>query len=217
MNGQSAAKAYKTQGMIKQDSIYNKVKVINFAYAKNSRAYYNTVCLTCNIESIRRMDHIKTNPEYCKYCKDNLSRTINPESVINTIYSGYRTNAKTRNVDFELSKQDFLNLVGLNCFYCGQEPIESQFSKSANRSTVKFLHNGVDRLDSKKGYVLDNCVPCCSMCNLMKNKFSLEDFINKIKQIYEYKQCSTTMPQGSTLQANGSGNGRDPEMDHDIV
>jgi hypothetical protein len=51
----------------------------------------------------------------------------------------------------------------------------------------------------------------------MKNKFSAESFLNKIKQIYNYKQCSTTMPEGSTLQANGSGNGRDPEMDHDIV
>jgi hypothetical protein len=217
MNGQSAAKAYKPQKMIKPGSIYNKVEVIGFAIAKKSRSYYNTRCLVCDRMSIRRNDHIKTNPNYCKHCKDSLSRTINTESVINTIYGGCKSNAKTRNLVFDLSKENFLKIVSQNCFYCNQEPIESQFSKSANRSNIKFLHNGVDRLNSKVGYVIENCVPCCSMCNLMKNKFSVEDFINKVKQIYVYKQCSTTMPEGSTLQANGSGNGRGPEMDHDIV
>lgn len=217
MNGQSAAKAYKPQKMIKPGTIFNKVKVIDFAYSNKSRAYYFTECMRCYAGSIRRMDHIKTNPEYCNFCKEKMTAKPKVESVINTIFSGYRSNANSRNVAFELTKETFRNIVSKNCFYCGQEPIESQFSKGRNRTNIKFIHNGVDRLDSKVGYTMENCVPCCSMCNLMKNKFSLEDFINKVKQIYIYKQCSTTMPEGSTLQANGSGNGRNPEMDCDIV
>ena len=217
MNGQSAAKAYKPQKMIKPGTIFNKIKVIDFAYSAKSRAYYFTECITCGAGSIRRMDHIKTNPEYCKNCKDKMTAKPKVESVINTIYSGYRTNANSRHISFELTKEIFIELVSQNCFYCNQEPIESEFSKGRNRTNIKFLHNGVDRLDSKVGYTVENCVSCCSMCNLMKNKFSVEDFINKIKQIYVYKQCSTTMPEGSTLQANGSGNGRSPEMDCDIV
>lgn len=217
MNGQSAAKAYKPRNMIKAGTIFNKVKVIDFAYSAKSRAYYFTECMTCGAGSIRRMDHIKTNPEYCNNCKEKMTAKPKVESVINTIYSGYRTNANSRNISFELTKSVFTKITSQNCFYCGQEPIESDFSKGRNRTNTKFMHNGVDRLDSKVGYTIENCVPCCSMCNLMKNKFSAESFLNKIKQIYNYKQCSTTMPEGSTLQANGSGNGRDPEMDHDIV
>jgi len=217
MSGQSAAKAYKPKNVIKAGTIFNKVKVIDFAYSAKSRAYYFTECITCGAGSIRRMDHIKTNPEYCNNCKEKMTAKPKVESVINTIYSGYRSNANSRNLSFELTKSVFTKITSQNCFYCGQEPIESDFSKGINRTNTKFMHNGVDRLDSKVGYTIENCVPCCSMCNLMKNKFSAESFLNKIKQIYSYKQCSTTMPEGSTLQANGSGNGRDPEMDHDIV
>ena len=217
MSGQSAAKAYESRNMITAGTIFNKVKVIDFAYTVKSRAYYFTECMTCGTESIRRMDHIKTNPEYCKNCKDKMTAKPKVESVINTIYSGYRTNANSRSISFEITKDDFTKLISQNCFYCNQKPVESQFSKSTNRTDIKFLHNGVDRLNSNVGYILENCVPCCSMCNLIKNKFSIEDFLNKIKQIYIYKQCSTTMPEGSTLQANGSGNGRSPEMDCDIV
>jgi hypothetical protein len=217
MSGQSAAKVYNSKNMITPGTIFNKVKVIDFAYAINSRAYYFTECMTCGDESIRRKDHIKTNPEYCNKCKEKMTAQPKVDSVINTIYSGYRTNANSRNISFELTKEIFISIVSKNCFYCGQEPIESQFSKSRNRTKIKFLHNGVDRVNSKLGYTMENCVSCCSMCNLMKNKFSIEDFLSKIKQIYNYKQCSTTMPEGSTLQAYGSGNGRSPEMDCDIV
>ena len=217
MSGQSAAKAYKPRNVIKAGTIFNKVRVIDFAYSAKSRAYYFTECMTCGTESTRRIDHIKTNPEYCNFCKEKMTAKPKVESVINTIYSGYRTNANSRNISFELTKDSFTKLISQTCFYCGQEPIESQFSKSTNRTETKFMHNGVDRLDSKVGYTIENCVPCCSMCNLMKNKFSAEDFLSKIEQIYNYKQCSTTMPEGSTLQANGSGNGRNPEMDYDIV
>lgn len=42
----------------------------------------------------------------------------------------------------------------------------------------------------------------------MKNKFSKEDFINKVKSIYNnYIKSSTTISKESTLQANGNGNG----------
>lgn len=217
MQGQSAAKVYKQKNMLIPQSQFNKVKIIEYSHSIAKRHYYNTECLTCGKNSIRRKDHIMTNPSYCNFCKEKMTAKPKMESVINTIYSGYKTNAKSRNLTFELSKDLFKELVSKNCFYCGEEPVESQFSKSRNRTDIKYLHNGVDRLDSSIGYTINNCVPCCIMCNLMKNKFTFVDFLNKIKQIHAYKQCSTTMPEGSTLQAKGSGNGRNPEMDCDIV
>lgn len=42
----------------------------------------------------------------------------------------------------------------------------------------------------------------------MKNKFSEEEFIDKVKSIYNnYIKSSTTISKESTLQVNGSGNG----------
>lgn len=43
--------------------------------------------------------------------------------------------------------------------------------------------NGVDRADPSLGYIPTNCVPCCAMCNMMKNGYGQEAFIAKVKQI----------------------------------
>ena len=71
-----------------------------------------------------------------------------------------------------------------------------------------FLRVGIDRKDSSKGYTLENCVSCCDICNRMKMQMSENTFLNRIEQIYNYSvlKRSQTIPIGSTLQANGSGN-----------
>lgn len=46
------------------------------------------------------------------------------------------------------------------------------------------LYNGIDRINSKKGYTLDNTVSCCSTCNTAKLNMSLEDFKTWIIKIY---------------------------------
>ena len=51
------------------------------------------------------------------------------------------------------------------------------------KSTDKEMVNGIDRIDSSKGYVFDNCVPCCKHCNIMKMTMTIDEFINKIKKI----------------------------------
>ena len=45
--------------------------------------------------------------------------------------------------------------------------------------------------------------------NIMKNKFPLDIFLNKVKKIYNkfFIESSTTIPKGSTSQANGDGSG----------
>ena len=38
---------------------------------------------------------------------------------------------------------------------------------------------------NKKGYIIENCVPCCKRCNWMKSDMNKEEFISHIKDIYE--------------------------------
>lgn len=210
MKGQSEAKLL---------NVYGNVKVLNLSHIIKSRKFYNTQCLKCNKESIRRIDHLKTFPQYCKFCKDKLSSNPKVESVIHSLYCGYRSNAKTRGLEFNLSKEKFTIIIGKNCYYCGEPPKETGSSKLFNRTDTIFLHNGIDRIDSSKTYDDDNIIPCCGICNRMKNKFSQDIFFDKIKKIYDkhLKECSTTIPKGSTSQANGDGNRKNPLKDCDIV
>jgi hypothetical protein len=45
------------------------------------------------------------------------------------------------------------------------------------------LRNGVDRVDSGRGYTVDNCVPCCKFCNLMKRNYTPEFFLAHTSKI----------------------------------
>jgi hypothetical protein len=46
------------------------------------------------------------------------------------------------------------------------------------------LSNGIDRVVPDKGYVYDNCVPCCKYCNRAKSDLTTEQFKNLIIKIY---------------------------------
>ncbi|HEC67150.1 MAG TPA: hypothetical protein ENI23_17875 [bacterium] len=46
---------------------------------------------------------------------------------------------------------------------------------------------GLDRVDNKKGYELENCVPCCKICNSMKMTMDKDEFLKHIKRIADFK------------------------------
>lgn len=76
----------------------------------------------------------------------------------------YSNSAKRKSLAFELTLESLLrDFWGKPCYYCGD-----------CLPTI-----GIDRLDSKDGYVAGNMVPCCSMCNFMKNTAEKDAFIEK--------------------------------------
>lgn len=83
----------------------------------------------------------------------------------------YKLNAQIAGKEFNLSEEDFEKLTQLPCNYCGDTPEK---------------YNGVDRVDSAKGYFTENCVPCCATCNRMKMDSSVDDFKAKCIQIVEH-------------------------------
>jgi len=82
-------------------------------------------------------------------------------------YSEYKFSAKSRDLVFELSKNDFIKFWNVECFFCG----------------VCIDGVGIDRLDNEIGYTLGNCVSCCRMCNVAKSIHSYEDFIERCHMI----------------------------------
>ena len=39
-----------------------------------------------------------------------------------------------------------------------------------------YIYNGIDRVDSNIGYIFENCVPCCKLCNMAKKEYPVEEF-----------------------------------------
>lgn len=98
----------------------------------------------------------------------------------NTIYAQYRQSAKSRGHRFDITRADFLRMIQQDCHYCGAAP-----SNRREFGDVVFEYNGLDRLDSAKGYSVDNCVPCCRTCNVAKNDLHVDDFRAWIVKVYE--------------------------------
>ena len=119
-----------------------------------------------------------------KYWENNAScmkawRDKNPEKVeqikeeknknINYSYKNYIRSADDKNLNFELNKEEFIEICKKECFYCGDIQ-EKGF-------------NGIDRIDCKGDYIKDNIVPCCEICNWMKGSLNQEVFLQRIEHI----------------------------------
>lgn len=113
----------------------------------------------------------------------------NDMGSINTLFGKYKISAKKRNISFNLSKENFIELIKKDCYYCGDIP--SRVFTQHNCST-NVTYNGIDRVDNKIGYEVNNCVPCCTICNTMKMQQTEKEFYNKITKIYNKKNDRVT-------------------------
>ena len=61
------------------------------------------------------------------------------------------------------------------------EQIELLYVGSCAYCLIPECH-GIDRVDSNKGYTLENCVSACKICNFFKNDMTLEDFYEWVQR-----------------------------------
>jgi hypothetical protein len=95
---------------------------------------------------------------------------------LTTRYRRYKQLASSRHLEFELIFEDFEEISTQACHYCG----------SLNEDEFGNLYSGIDRIDSTNGYTLNNVVPCCAMCNRMKNKRNVNSWIERMSQILSH-------------------------------
>lgn len=115
-------------------------------------------------------------------------------SAKTTLYKNYKRHAIDRSLVFEITLEEFEVITQRDCYYCGVAPI--QISKSANnrlvekglasKDTGNYIYNGIDRLDNKRGYTIDNIVSCCKMCNHAKKTYTEDEFREWIKRVYNH-------------------------------
>lgn len=107
-----------------------------------------------------------------------------------SVLRSYRTSARKRKLDWALNDEQVFSLLEDQCFYCGADPaqvarVKGITPKSASVSRW-FVYNGIDRIDSKLGYTVENTVTCCGTCNYMKSRLDVAVFLAHIRQILRY-------------------------------
>lgn len=106
----------------------------------------------------------------------------------NLLFAKYKAGAKKRGIVFELAFDGFITLCQSACDYCGASPSQSVKRRASyEHFHGDFIHNGIDRVDNNQGYVVGNCVACCSICNVMKNTLTKSQFLEHVKRIHEHR------------------------------
>lgn len=100
---------------------------------------------------------------------------------IGRLERSYRLGASRRLLSFELTSEEFARLIGQPCHYCGEAP-------QRRRGYARlFLANGIDRRDSRLGYSVANCAPCCTRCNIAKGASTYADFVDWLSRIAAFR------------------------------
>jgi hypothetical protein len=141
---------------------------------------------------LRRKDTAKDfTPENCEWAprggRPNRSRFTPEEAARSMLYSNFRSKAKERKLEWAIPKDEFISLCIRNCYYCDVAP---KHIKTGYKT--RFVYNGLDRVDNTKGYTVSNVVPCCRMCNVAKNYYPQEEFLQWVGKVYLHNFKRTT-------------------------
>lgn len=113
-----------------------------------------------------------------KSCGCSRRKYKNSKGGLGKIIYSYKARARKKGIVFLLTDEEFTFLIKQPCYYCG-----IKLSNNLQQDTDLFKYNGIDRIDNNKGYIKDNCVPCCFICNAAKGEMMIEEFISWIKRI----------------------------------
>jgi hypothetical protein len=119
-----------------------------------------------------------SNPNKRRSCGCQKNRD---DADLRVIYSSYRYRAGRKGLDFSITLEEFAAISGQNCTYCNSPPRTRKYTKWL------ITLNGVDRVDSSKGYTSGNVVPCCTTCNLAKLDKTTAEFAEWIDMVAKHR------------------------------
>lgn len=193
---------------LNKGDIFGDLKVVEYQGVVNKSVRYLCVCL-CGKTRIVRATELRTGKITHCGCKNFVYKTHS-----NAVYSEemasyrskatqYRASAKTRKIDFQISIDEAVEMLKKNCGYCGVEP-NTIHNVRLNRATKdkstsyaynnsekhSIKYNGIDRINNKLGYTIENTITCCSQCNIAKAQFTQKEFKDWIKRVHDFNNMS---------------------------
>lgn len=153
---------------------------------KPGKSFWLCKCDCGELSSVLGSALTSGNSKSCGCLKKEMARDSHllPDSIglINCLIARYKQGAEKRKLEWSLSFDEAKKLFFSSCYFCGAEP-----SQKYKRRKQSMLYNGIDRLDSERGYTNDNVVSCCKVCNFAKRQMSAKDFLEHIKKIYSHR------------------------------
>lgn len=160
---------------------YGRLIVTGFSHIKkcerSSRSFWKCKC-DCGNEVIKSINVLTRGDSKSCGCITKLPVGV---ASRNRVLNAYKRHARKINKEWNIEEEFFNTLTQRPCFYCGSLP--ANYHKGS-QSTGGYTYNGIDRIDSDKGYTKDNVVSCCFPCNRAKGRLSQQEFRMLILRIY---------------------------------
>lgn len=140
--------------------------------------YRGPLCGSCYQQRWRR-ENKEHQKEYSKMWKNRnpekeRARHLKPKSR----FISARNSATTRGKQWNISLEDFIKLIETPCYYCNDE-----MNAGPNYGS------GLDRIDNSIDYEFNNVIPCCKICNSMRNNYlTIEETKIAVTAILEYRK-----------------------------
>lgn len=108
------------------------------------------------------------------------SKAIHP--AIRKYFTNMRSGATKRGYTFELTLEQFREIIQQSCFYCDANS-DIKIIVSPRSGSWRLHANGIDRINNNENYTTENCVPCCAACNRAKMDMSSDTYIARCKRV----------------------------------
>ena len=181
---------------------YGRLAVLSRAGSRNKKAVWSCRC-ECGAEVAVLGRNLRSGATQSCGClqKEGAAKRMRAralpfgEAAFNALIIDLRCSAKRRGYIWNLTNAQIKQLTSRSCHYCGVEP--SQKRSNSYQYNGAYLYNGLDRINSEKGYTIDNIVPCCKTCNYAKRTMTQDKFLAWISRVYAHsilKEKDETLP-----------------------
>lgn len=169
---------------------FNRIVIIEYLGILNQKTYWKYKC-DCGTIKSDYGNYINAGriPSCGCLKREKISertRYESGQSAKNRLIAIYKKRARIKNFIWSLTDEQFFLFISLPCHYCGVLPFNTT-EKISPHSYGHIVFNGIDRVDSNKGYEEQNCVPCCHNCNLAKCDYSYDEFMIWMKRLINFQ------------------------------
>ena len=177
--------------------VFGKLTVVSWV----SRTEGYLVRCACGNEFKSKYYHLTQNvTRSCRDCfvSKARGRPVLPDNLGEKrhLINQYKQSAKRRNIPYQLTEDQAIQLLLGDCHYCGAKPSNKVVRSTTANSTL--LYSGIDRYDNSVGYTTENCVSCCTFCNTAKLDKTIQQWEEWLDRIVKFRERSTTRAKART-------------------
>ena len=149
------------------------------------------------------INEIKCKPYYLPRHSGKCIKCSHRKEEYRHLFNKVRSSAKNENKAFSLSFDDFKQICkNSKCHYCLDKVQINPFCYENGKYTSSIY--GIDRKNNDIGYIKENCVFCCTKCNIGKgNRYSYEEWYGMTKYFRDLKQEGVVFEENETSCIQG--------------